>query len=302
MMYNNSLNLMNQNNLNSMNNIYNSNNNFNQMNQYFMNNNNNLNLMNKMCDNLMNYSLNNNSDDNNEISVLFRIPFKDPISFQCRDDDKISTLIEKFIIKTNFDVDEGKFIFLAKELNSNLTVHEAGISNNSNIFVVSTKYIIFKISGLKDVDFPFKILIPNYKFKVLEIIDSFISESGLDRSQILKYVFNSKILDEDTTIKSSELEDNSEVIAYIKNPIDFIYIYFQSINNDSMNNDKYIKIECLKTEKIKTLLYRYRYKTNNIYSFIKFSFNSQEIDKYYNKENIEEAGLKNKSIIIADFI
>ena len=64
-----------------------------------------------------------------------------------------------------------------------------------------------------------------------------------------------------------------------------------------MNNDKYVKIECLKTETIETLLYRYRYKTNNIDSYIKFSFNSQEI---YGYKNIEEAGLKNKSIIIAD--
>ena len=67
-----------------------------------------------------------------------------------------------------------------------------------------------------------------------------------------------------------------------------------------MNNNKYIKIECLKTEKIKTLLERYRYKTSNIDSFIKFSFNSQKIVEY-DEENIEEAGLKNKSIIIADF-
>ena len=302
MMSNNSLNLMNQNNLNSMNNIYNSNNNFNQMNQYFMNNNNNLNIMNKMCDNLMNYSLNNISDDyNNEISVIFRPSgFEyNPVEIQCRDDDKISTLIEKFIIKTNFDVDEVKFMFLAKELNGNLTVQEAGIYNHSNIFVVSIKYVVFKISGMKGVNFPFKIFVGFNKYKVSEIIDSFISESGLDRSQILKYVFNSKILDEDSTIKSVGLKNKSEVIAYIKNPIDFIYIYFQSINNDSMNNDKYIKIECLKTETIKTLLYRYRYKTNNIYSFIIFSFNSQEIYNY--GEKIEEAGLKNKSIIIANF-
>ena len=192
MISNNSLNLMNQNNFNSMNNIYNSNNNFNQMNQYFMNNNN-LNIMNQDNNNLMNYSLNNISDDNKTITVIFRgslelgkIPH---VGIQCLDDDKISSLIEKFRRKTNFDDKNVKFIYNAKQLYSNLTVREACVINNTNIFVVIPNSIIFKISGMKDVNFPFIIYSGYNKNTVVSVlIDSFISKSGLERSQILKYI------------------------------------------------------------------------------------------------------------------
>ena len=68
-----------------------------------------------------------------------------------------------------------------------------------------------------------------------------------------------------------------------------------------MNNNKYIKIECLKTEKIETLIRRYKYKTDFDNEKITFSFNSKIIEWDDEKKNIEEFGLKNGSTIIADF-
>ena len=62
------------------------------------------------------------------------------------------------------------------------------------------------------------------------------------------------------TIEEAGLKHNSEINVYIKNPLDY-FINFKSINSDNMNNNKYIKIECLKTEKIESLLRRYEYKT-----------------------------------------
>ena len=56
-------------------------------------------------------------------------------------DDKVSSVIEKYRMKANDRDDSKKFIFNAKNLTPSLTVAEAGITNNANIFVVATKGI-----------------------------------------------------------------------------------------------------------------------------------------------------------------
>ena len=80
------------------------------------------------------------------ITIIFRTsgqnaPQQPPISIQCMPDDKVSTAIEKYRNKANDRDDTKKFIFNAKNLNANLSVAEAGITNNANIFVVATKGI-----------------------------------------------------------------------------------------------------------------------------------------------------------------
>ena len=138
------------------------------------------------------------------------------------------------------------------------------------------------------------------KRKVSQIIDSFILETGLSKTLILKYVFNSKILNESMTIEEAGLKNKSEIIVYIKNPLDYIFINFQSINFDKIDSNKYIKIECLKTEKIETLLNRYKYKIDIIYKGeIEFFYNSKKIKD--TDKSVEKFGLKNNSIIIAHF-
>ena len=87
-----------------------------------------------------------NNQINNGISVIFRqsddFPKKEPILIDgCYPDQQVSSIIEKYRIKSgDFDVDE-KFIFNAKNLSPYLSFAEAGLSNNSNIFVVKTKRI-----------------------------------------------------------------------------------------------------------------------------------------------------------------
>ena len=56
-------------------------------------------------------------------------------------DEKVSEIIQKYRAKSNDRDDTKKFIYNAKQLNQDLTVAEAGIMNNSNIFVVATKGI-----------------------------------------------------------------------------------------------------------------------------------------------------------------
>ena len=54
-------------------------------------------------------------------------------------DEQVSELIQRYRTKTGDKDPTKKFIFNAKNLNQNLTVGQAGISNNGNIFVVTTQ-------------------------------------------------------------------------------------------------------------------------------------------------------------------
>ena len=101
---------------------------------------------------MQNYQGNFNHPDFNEgleesnIRVIFRLsgeigPAAQPVYIDCFPNDIISSIIEKYKNKSNINEDDYKFfyIFNAKNLNQNLTVSEAGITNNSNIFVVRSK-------------------------------------------------------------------------------------------------------------------------------------------------------------------
>ena len=80
------------------------------------------------------------------ISVIFRASgatgqASAPIMVQCMSDEKVSEVIEKYRNKSGDRDPTKKFIFNAKNLAPSLTVAEAGITNNANIFVVATKGI-----------------------------------------------------------------------------------------------------------------------------------------------------------------
>ena len=62
-----------------------------------------------------------------------------PMHILCFPDDKVSSIIERYRhLSLDYD-NKKKFIFNAKNLSPHLTVAEAGITNNANIFVVPTK-------------------------------------------------------------------------------------------------------------------------------------------------------------------
>ena len=58
---------------------------------------------------------------------------------QCLDTDRLSEVIQRYRVKSNDNDDSKKFIFNAKQLNMSLTVGEAGLTDNANIFVVTTR-------------------------------------------------------------------------------------------------------------------------------------------------------------------
>jgi len=85
------------------------------------------------------------SPKDNWISVIFRDGGIEEEKFSyeisCNKIEKVSDLIERYRIKSG-DRDLSKiFVYNAKKLNSSLTIDEAGLLNNANVFVVRTKGI-----------------------------------------------------------------------------------------------------------------------------------------------------------------
>ena len=135
-------------------------NNFNFMNQmqniqmFNQNNNNIFNQMNQMgnpmfgqMNNINNFTFENlnqnnildtqaiNKEEIEYLSVIFKIN-ESSILVQCKSNDKISSIIDKFCCKTNYEKKYFKFIFNGKEItHMNRTIKEFNISNNCTIFV-----------------------------------------------------------------------------------------------------------------------------------------------------------------------
>ena len=80
-----------------------------------------------------------NDKDNREISLIFYTP--KTIGIQCLINEKVLDVIQRYRAKSGDRDPTKKFIFAAKNLNTHLTVAEAGLSNNAVIFVLSTKPI-----------------------------------------------------------------------------------------------------------------------------------------------------------------
>ena len=72
------------------------------------------------------------------VSFRFEGESKNVYNIQCRMKDKISDVIERYRNKSSDRRQTKKFVFNAKVLNSDQTVEEAGLSNNSVIYVIET--------------------------------------------------------------------------------------------------------------------------------------------------------------------
>ena len=85
----------------------------------------------------------NNDYQKTMINVTFResgnISQLSAVTVQCNPEEKVSDIIEKYRNKANDHDESKKFVFNAKDLNPNLSVTEAGIMNNANIFVIGIK-------------------------------------------------------------------------------------------------------------------------------------------------------------------
>ena len=87
------------------------------------------------------------SPEPNNICIIFKLQVRDDLiktfSIQCTLNDKVSDVIKAFRNKANdFNFQHEKFIFNAKQINQTLTVAEAGMSNNSIIFVINDENLV----------------------------------------------------------------------------------------------------------------------------------------------------------------
>ena len=86
-----------------------------------------------------------NESQYHSIKVIFRTgsnrEISCPIMVVCTPDEKIFKVIERYRLMSNDLDDTKKFIFNGFALNPSLTIAEAGMANNSNVFVVATKGI-----------------------------------------------------------------------------------------------------------------------------------------------------------------
>ena len=142
-------NMLNINNFNNdMSNSISSNNNINKNNNINMINSgtfsNNMMDNNNKKNNLININQFSKIDDE-EIYVIF-IKEETKTRFKCKRNEKVNDIIEKYREEAFDDDTNIEFIYNGKELNKlnkNLTASEAGISNNSNIYVVTSKNLSY---------------------------------------------------------------------------------------------------------------------------------------------------------------
>ena len=116
----------------------------------------------------------------------------------------------------------------------------------------------------------------------------------MKRNDIIRFEYNSKILHENKSVKEDGIKNDSIIYVIKKNNIKLktISIFIKYYEN---NEYKYpFKMECLVTEKIKSLFKKYKNKYE-ITKYLNVFLNSAKLDR---EKRIEETELSNNSKII----
>ena len=83
-----------------------------------------------------------NNSDNNIINVIFlNGKLDNKISIQINSSEKVSTLIQKYRLKSGDSDIKKKFIYMAKALIPSLICKQAGLVNNAIVHVINTRYL-----------------------------------------------------------------------------------------------------------------------------------------------------------------
>lgn len=157
-----------------------------------------------------------NNVRNNEINVIFRKIDDNGNTFSimvpCFADDKVDSVIDKYRNISGNKADIKQFIFNDKQLNSYLTMAEAGIGNFGNIFLYTPICVYFRDNysggGLPP------IMVECLSFeKVSSIIERFRNKSG-NRDENLKFVFNAKRLSPNLIIKDAGISHMANIFVF----------------------------------------------------------------------------------------
>ncbi len=162
---------------------------------------------------------------NNGIQIIFRKNSSpsSPVRLLANLNDKIRDIIQRYRYKDNNNDPSLRFIFNAKEINPDLTVAEAGIRNNSNIFVVKTKIDSTQITSNNDhvnhMEKSKEILqeeIEELKEQIKTLKDELNFKNGLIDEQKLK-IFN--LQNELNNLKNKNSFETEKLIISLKNEL-----------------------------------------------------------------------------------
>ena len=160
-----------------------------------------------------------NNPKNNVINVIFRkldeIGETHSLMIQCYSNEKVASIIDRYRNISGDRDSRKKFIFNDEKLNPNLTMAEAGIDNNANIFVDTQISIIIRENGHDSFNrLPTKVQCYFFE-KITSIIEKYRENSG-DHEQIINIIFNDKTLPLNLTVKDSGITNNSNIFIIKK--------------------------------------------------------------------------------------
>ena len=156
-----------------------------------------------------------NNVKNNEINVIFRKIEDNGNTFSimvpCFADDKVDSVIDKYRNISGNKADIKQFIFNDKQLNSYLTMAEAGIGNFGNIFLYTPICVVFRDNYSGG---PPPIMVQCLSFEnVNSIIERYRNKSG-NRDENLKFVFNAKRLSPNLIIKDAGISNMANIFVF----------------------------------------------------------------------------------------
>ena len=146
-----------------------------------------------------------------------------PVRLKANLNDKIRDIIQRYRYKADDNDPSLRFIYNAKQLNPDLTVSEAGIYNNANIFVVKTKIDSTQITSNNDqvnhMEKSKEILheeIEELKEEIKTLKDELNFKNGLIDEQKLK-IFN--LQNELNNLKNKNSFETEKLIISLKNEL-----------------------------------------------------------------------------------
>ena len=159
------------------------------------------------------------------ISIIFQRAYDGSrIIIQIENNKTVSELFNRYRTKT-METDPLKFIFLGKTLDESLTLIDAGLHSGSVITVTTVDRFEKLTPDFYNISFEMK---GNYNIITIQILpDKLVSEAISlyktylgEKKEDMMFIFNSKTLDENLTIKKAGLKNGSKILVITRGDIE----------------------------------------------------------------------------------